>query len=83
MNNPSAGMVTHSETTKWHPIETAPKDVSCIFYQPSGRYWGECMVIGMIYNGYFQPDAVGGAEMECDLDLNRATHWMPLPEAPR
>jgi hypothetical protein len=63
---------------KWQPIETAPKDArGILLYVPENRciygaYWGPSStkngwcVFGGIFHDYLQ----------------RATHWVPLPEPP-
>ena len=37
--------------------------------KPNGWYWS-------------LPEWVGGMEADLDLDENRLTHWMPLPDMP-
>ena len=61
----------------WQPIETAPKEVSCLVVGESGNVW----VAKYTYAG---PRA---GERWNALGLGRLpfspTHWMPLPAAPK
>lgn len=76
------GRVLHAG---WQPIETAPRDGSVFLaYQPADpsnpAVWPELMGVGYFYSHGFRLDGVGGYEVEYDLE--RPTHWMPLPTPP-
>ena len=67
--------------SKWQPIETAPKDDDWIIIADDKKscpaYWGP---------QYFGRDfawIVFSARSECvGADMEKPTHWMPLPEPP-
>lgn len=75
--------------SEWQPIETCPVGVAVLLYQPNddNSFRSEGMIVGEIERNFtptipiwVTPSMVGGWEMECELD--RPTHWMPLPEPP-
>jgi hypothetical protein len=85
-------MPTTPTTGHWQPIETCPEGVDVILWQPNDKehYLSEGMIIGKLErNGwekrnppfYVNASYVSGYEFECDVE--RPTHWMILPEAPR
>lgn len=59
----------------WQPIETAPKDVQVLLYNP--RTYSQEIIIG--YWGRDRWEAPDGDSIVV-LD---PTHWMPLPDAPQ
>jgi hypothetical protein len=73
--------------TKWHPIETAPRDrTEIILYFKSEQtmvlaYWREAFKSdpeGYQDDSWWSDKGYSGL---CD-DGSKPTHWMPLPEAP-
>jgi len=64
----------------WMPIETAPKDVPILAYEP--YEWGG----GAVVTIYWQPNVnyVAGGYWGggSPLRVYEPTHWMPLPEPP-
>jgi hypothetical protein len=54
--------------TEWHPIETAPRDGQFLLLWSDGHW-----VVARYYRGHWDDD---------ERWQDRATHWMPLPEAP-
>jgi hypothetical protein len=63
-----------SKTTRWRPIETAPRDGTTILV---GRWDG---AMATIYNDHW------AEEPGCWCDSSpsfQPTHWMPLPEPPK
>ena len=77
---------------EWQPIETAPKDDSLLLLWASGHYGSA----GSVKLGSFREDDMcgdlGAMWLENDYDdfsctmastPISATHWMPLPPAPK
>ena len=65
--------------SEWHPIETAPKDASWIMLGISGRnevmlgYWHN------LFQAWWGQTCANGEFKQ----WQRATHWMPMPDAPK
>ena len=55
----------------WQPIETAPKDGTCVLVYSKGR----------VISAYFLHD--DWLEVLHSYSFNDPTHWMPLPEPPK
>ena len=72
--------MTKQETTGWQPIETAPtgdagtrdRPYVLVYASPAHGLDGFMCVARWDYEGGW-----------CVDELRTATHWMPLPEAPR
>lgn len=58
----------------WQPIETVPKDVSVLVYDPTGR--------GHVFEALAQPDGRYYDPVYSEWDGLGVTHWMPLPAPP-
>ena len=75
----------------WQPIETCPEYATVLLYQPAVQITpkyteGPFMVVCRTYRRIGQElqwdmKHVSGAEAECDMD--KPTHWLPLPEPPK
>lgn len=67
--------------SKWQPIETAPKDGSCLLL------WLPDSATDTIVFGHWDSDFGGcwyerhGSESAFPIDVE-VTHWQPLPEPP-
>jgi len=72
--------------SEWQPIETAPKDGTCILVinDNKGGYYTEPFAIGVAaYEGSYKTRA-WYSQACCDgVSYFTPTHWMPLPEAPK
>ena len=72
---------------KWQPIETAPKDGSCVLVFPGIWNNTPCSIARWDDNKYANNprpfwrrlDAMGSVSRSL---YNPPTHWMPLPEPP-
>ena len=65
--------------TDWQPIETAPKDGTVVLiFEPSREKWK----INSAYwpNHWHKPCFLSAGQ---GVMLDKATHWMPLPEPPK
>jgi hypothetical protein len=70
---------------EWQPVETAKNEETLLFYEPShelfpGYELGPYYCVGYMIEGRFQIADVGG--FECDVEMKKPTHWMPLPAPP-
>jgi hypothetical protein len=61
--------------TLWQPIETAPKDGTCILISN-----GKDGIFSGMYVGYWYQE--GGWKFSIKNRIPDATHWMPLPAPP-
>lgn len=63
----------------WQPIETAPKDGTdvLLWVVDGARGWASLEVGFYEHDEWFAPDY-----RPIELYAYRATHWMPLPDAP-
>jgi hypothetical protein len=59
----------------WEPIETAPKDGTCILISN-----GKDGIFSGMYVGYWYQE--GGWKFSIKNRIPDATHWMPLPASP-
>jgi hypothetical protein len=59
----------------WQPIETAPKDGTCILISN-----GKDGIFSGMYVGYWYQE--GGWKFSIKNRIPDATHWMPLPAPP-
>lgn len=82
---------------EWMPIETAPKDVPILIWKLAADEDG--MSFGVwpaIITDYDEPDLAGDGDdigwinvahyhsaVGYSVENVRATHWMPMPEAPK
>lgn len=82
MNNQSK----HSNENPWQPIETAPKDGTEIDILLNGKsrltdiYWGEWQ--GNDKQQEYWLDDLGNPVVGDWDNLNKITHWMPIPKPP-
>ena len=61
---------------EWQPIETAPKNVSCLVVGESGFVWmASFKNVGPRIGERWQSIGLGALPFS-------PTHWMPIPEAP-
>ncbi len=63
-------------STKWQPIETAPKDGDWVL-----SWDGECLAI-VHWSEYYEGFIVSHDAEEYAWQNYSPTHWMPLPEPP-
>lgn len=61
---------------KWQPIETAPKDGTCVLLFEPCQPIGASMEVGWYDSGLGAWYSMSG----CAL---KPTHWLPLPEPPK
>lgn len=77
---------------EWRPIETAPRDGTCILvYEPGERPGEANLNISLVHfseYGYGSPDGgwrlceTGGWAEDSDPMNDTPTHWMTLPPPP-
>lgn len=66
----------------WHPIETAPKDGTCIMVYVPGDYANAYVVVQWDMNEY-SGECRGWLEAEGERwSAYEPSHWMPLPPPP-
>ncbi len=70
----------------WQPIETMPLDTTVLLYEPARELWPGytvgpyVLVCDTFGSGKWSPACINGFEWECEME--RPTHWAPLPELP-
>jgi hypothetical protein len=71
-----------AEIPVWKPIETATNDKKIIVYSPK---YGECFAVRRMWNADDMSDSqwVIARSEDTTFIVRDATHWMPLPAAPK
>lgn len=69
--------------SEWQPIETAPLDKTVLLYWTPVKpnQYAEACVIGQVSS--YEPGTWWNGQRMTYEDLDRITHWMPLPPGPR
>ncbi len=69
---------------KWRPIETAPKDggVSFLVLLPGNSMASQIVLQVSLFENRLYSDHAD-ANIDWSDGITTATHWMPLPDAPR
>lgn len=72
----------HLTQTTWFPIETAPKGARILLWWTpvDVNPFAECAIIGQV--SAFEPGRYWDGQRGAYDDLERITHWMPLPMGP-
>ncbi len=75
----TAGIVAERQ---WRSIEDAPKDTSLLLWwiPRDGNQYAEACVIGQISS--YEPGKWWNGQTATHQEVDRITHWMPLPNAP-
>ncbi len=69
---------------EWQPIETAPKDGTCVLVSNGGGVWAA--KFKDVYQSGWKPPCpwfslmLNKDHIPSRLQKGRPTHWMPLPE---
>jgi hypothetical protein len=74
-DTPIMGYTTPPAAPEWQPIETAPKDGSSYLIADAVRGFVALHIRGVIHNN-------PGTSWDWQYG-EEATHWMPLPNAPK
>ena len=63
--------------SEWQPIDTAPKDQTCLVSTPGGAVWWATFRLRGTRTGWrWEAPGLGALRWQ-------PTHWMPLPEPPK
>lgn len=74
----------------WKIIDTAPKDgTKVLVYQPKYFIYDDYAIDPVIavcewsvFCNLWRVSNISGNDFESDIDSQKVTHWMPLPEPP-